>query len=222
MNYICPVHIEKGIQKSSWTLFKTRAKGCVYCTGRYKTTDEFKKELSIINPTIAIIGEYSGSEYPVKCRCKVCNHIWFPIGRSLKNGQGCPNCSTSKGELKVKEFLDIHNINYIQQKTFEGCVDKEKLRFDFYLADCNTAIEYDGQKHFSPVDFANKGNEWANNLFQDNLRKDNIKNTYCKANNIKLIRIPYFEYNHVFDILTSELMDVIFMQEFIVSSETAG
>ena len=73
-----------------------------------------------------------------------------------------------------------------------------------------------------PVDFANKGKEWANNLFQNNVRKDNIKDAYCKDNNINLIRIPYFEYDNIFDILASKLTDVIFMQEFIESSETAG
>ncbi len=222
ISYICPVHADKGIQTSSWTLFKSRAKGCAYCTGRYKTTEDFKKELSTINSMVEIIGEYKGSERPVKCRCKLCNHIWSPIGRSLKNGQGCPNCSTSKGELKVKEFLDIHKLNYIQQKTFEDCIDKERLKFDFYLPNHNTAIEYDGQQHFMPVDFANKGKEWANNLFQNNVRKDNIKDAYCKDNNINLIRIPYFEYDNIFDILASKLTDVIFMQEFIESSETAG
>lgn len=209
ISYICPVHADKGIQTSSWTLFKARAKGCKYCTGRCKTTEDFKKELSTINSTIEIIGEYKGSEQPVKCRCKLCNHIWSPIGRSLKNGQGCPNCSTSKGELKVKEFLDIHKINYIQQKTFEDCIDKERLKFDFYLPNNNIAIEYDGQQHFMPVDFANKGKEWANNLFQNNVRKDNIKDIYCKDNNINLIRIPYFEYDNIFDILASKLTDAI-------------
>ncbi len=211
VNYVCPIHINKGEQASSWTLFKIRANGCAYCTGRYKTTDDFKEEISYINPNIEIIGEYSGSEYPVKCRCKICNHIWSPIGRSLKNGQGCPSCSISKGELKVKEFLDTYKIDYIQQKTFDDCIDKEKLKFDFYLSRNKIAIEYDGQQHFMPVDFANKGHEWATNLFQNNLRKDNIKNNYCKNNQIKLIRIPYFDYDNITNILASKLKDVIFV-----------
>lgn len=211
INYLCPIHTNKGTQSSSWTNFKSRAKGCAYCTGRYKTTDEFKKEISKINFNIKILGTYNGSEQPVKCYCKICKHIWSPIGRSLKNGQGCPNCSTSKGELKVKQFLDTNKIEYIQQKTFDNCTDKEKLKFDFYLPTSNIVIEYDGQQHFMPVDFANKGIEWATNLYNNNVRKDTIKNDYCKNNQIKLIRIPYYDYNRIFEILTSELSDVIFV-----------
>lgn len=211
VKFICPVHINKGVQSSSWYNFKMSVNGCAYCYGRYKTTEDFKEEMNLINPNIEILGEYNGCENQVKCYCKICNHIWSPIGRSLKNGQGCPNCSTSKGELKVKEFLDINRIDYIQQKTFNDCVDKEKLKFDFYLPKENTIIEYDGQQHFMPVDFANKGIEWATNLYNNNVRKDIIKNDYCKENEIKLIRISYLDYDNIFNILASELADAIFV-----------
>lgn len=211
VNYICPIHREKGSLSSSWTHFKSRAKGCPYCTGRYKTTDDFKNEMSIINPNIEILGKYNGSEYPVDCCCKICKHIWSPIGRSLKNGQGCPNCSASKGELKIKDFLDKNNIKYIQQKTFDDCIYKQKLKFDFYLPERNIAIEYDGQQHFMPVDFANKGIEWSTNLYNKNVVKDAIKNNYCKDKQINLIRIPYFDYENIDKILASELSGAIFI-----------
>lgn len=211
VKFICPTHKDKGVQDIVWDHLKTCGVGCPYCTGRYKTTEEFISEMKSINHNIEIIGEYNGSENPVKCRCKICNHIWSPIGRSLKNGQGCPGCSTSKGEIKVKEYLDLNNISYVQQKTFEDCYDVSKLKFDFYLPDYNCIIEYDGEQHFFPVDFANRGIEWANKSFDNNKRKDNIKNEYCKNNGIKIIRIPYYDYDNIEIILASNLLGAIFV-----------
>ena len=208
VKFTCDKHLDKGIQEISWFHLKKCAKGCAYCTGRYKTTEDFITEMSIINPDIEIIGEYTGSENPIDCCCKLCGHLWSPIGRSLKNGQGCPHCSMSKGEIKVKQFLELQKINYISQKTFDDCIYEHKLKFDFYLPDYNIIIEYDGEQHFKPVDFANKGIEWATNLYNKNLKRDAIKNKYCQDNGIRLIRIPYYEYDDIESILTSDLLDV--------------
>lgn len=60
------------------------------------------------------------------------------------------------------------------------------LPFDFYLYDKNIIIEYDGLHHFEPV--KGWGGEEKFKITQEN---DEIKNTYCKNNNITLIRIPY-------------------------------
>lgn len=35
----------------------------------------------------------------------------------------------------------------------------------------------------------------CSNTLQERQRRDNIKNQYCKDNNIYLIRIPYTDYN---------------------------
>lgn len=208
VKFSCNKHLNKGVQEISWFHLKTCARGCAYCTGRYKTTEDFVAEMATINSNIEIVGEYTGSENPVDCRCRLCGHLWSPIGRSLKNGQGCPRCTMSKGEVRIRRFLDSHKTIYISQKTFDDCVYEQKLKFDFYLPDYNTIIEYDGEQHFMPVDFANKGIEWATNSYNKNLQRDEIKNKYCKDNNIRLIRIPYYEYDNIESTLTSELSDV--------------
>lgn len=205
VRFKCKIHLNKGIQDISWYHLKDCTVGCAYCTGRYKTTEDFIREMSNINSDIEIIGEYTGSENSVDCRCKICGHKWSPIGRSLRNGQGCPACTSSKGEIRVKHFLDDNKIKYIAQKTFDDCVYKEKLRFDFYLPDYNVLVEYDGEQHFRPVDFASRGMAWANKIFEYNQIKDKIKNDYCKNNNIKLVRIPYWDFNNIDTILASEI-----------------
>ena len=79
------------------------------------------------------------------------------------------------------------------------------LPFDFYIPDLNICIEYDGEQHFEPVDFGGKGKEYAEKRFKAQQKRDNIKTEYCKNNNIKLIRIPYWEFDNVENILKQEL-----------------
>ena len=49
--------------------------------------------------------------------------------------------------------------------------------------------------------------ERAFNRFVEGKIRDTIKTIYCKENNIKLIRIPYTEYDNIEKILEKELED---------------
>ena len=60
------------------------------------------------------------------------------------------------------------------------------LRFDFFLPKYNILIEYDGEQHFTNSSYYGGENE-----FNKRIEYDNIKNTYCKNNDIFLLRIPY-------------------------------
>jgi len=53
-------------------------------------------------------------------------------------------------------------------------------------------IEYDGQQHFEAVELW--GGEEQLKIQQE---RDTRKNQWCKENNIRLIRIPYTEYNNL-------------------------
>ena len=122
-----------------------------------------------------------------KCKCDCGNIAYFPIG-SLTSGktQSC-GCLVSKGENKIKEILTEAKIPFVQQKKFMDCKDKRCLPFDFYV-NSNYLIEFDGEQHFE------NGRYWGNkDKKEDVLRKDNIKNNYCKQHNIALIRIPYWK-----------------------------
>jgi hypothetical protein len=110
----------------------------------------------------------------------------------LQQKQGCPKCAASKGEKAIENFLISKNIPFETQKTFEKCKDKRKLRFDFWLPNFNTLIEFDGKQHFKPVEFSNCRIR-SKHHFEDTIRKDEIKSRFCLESKIKLIRIAYFE-----------------------------
>jgi hypothetical protein len=67
IDYICPLHENIGIQSCDWAHFKNYKNKCPYCSGRYKTTDEFHNE--ILNQNIIFLSEYRGAEKPLKCMC---------------------------------------------------------------------------------------------------------------------------------------------------------
>jgi len=102
------------------------------------------------------------------------------------HGSGCPKCKESKGERIIRNYIEKIKICYETQKTFNGCKHKRKLKFDFYLPEYNMCIEYDGKQHFELRTY------WGGEEgLKDRQHKDNIKNNFCKDNNIKLVRIKY-------------------------------
>lgn len=117
------------------------------------------------------------------------------------NGKGCPDCApSSKGEIRVKKFLDDCNIKYTRQHTFDDCKDVNLLPFDFYLSECNLIIEYSGQQHYEPIEYFGGEEKF---LIQQ--KHDKIKKEYCENNNINFLEIPYWEFNEIEDILNKKL-----------------
>ena len=66
-------------------------------------------------------------------------------------------------------------------------------------------IEYDGEKHFRVVDFSNKNEELAKKQFKIIQENDRLKNEYAKKHNWKIIRIPYWDFDRIEEILDKEL-----------------
>ena len=140
----------------------------------------------------------SGSQLIWKCQCD-CGNICEVPGVDLRSGNtkscGCQRYN-SYGENKIKALLDINKIIYNQEKTFNDCIfpdTKYLARFDFYLPDYNTLIEYDGRQHFEI------GNGNFDNPIKFELTKqhDEFKNKWAKDNNYNLIRIPYTHYTEL-------------------------
>jgi len=111
---------------------------------------------------------------------------------SLLSGVGCPKCNESRGERKIRQYLEKNNINYIYQCPIKIKNRKKPLYFDFYLPEHKIAIEFDGIFHYK---------DHYKQSLEIQKERDKLKNQYCQENNIKLIRIPYWEYNNIENIL---------------------
>lgn len=273
IEYICNKHQNIGIQNTDWSHLKNY-KGCPYCSGRYRTTEEFKKmifynnveviseyegfekpiqcrcldcgyiwktlpkvissnrsgcpvcgkkkailgetktesqfkqELASINPNIEVLGDYINTHTKILCRCKIDGNKWYAYPANLLNkSAGCPMCTTSLGEYKLLLTLQKMNINYVHQYTIPDLKRVNRLRFDAFCKDKNVAFEYNGEQHYRPVDFANKGEKWANEQFALVQERDAIKKAYCVKNNICLIIIPYWEKDNMEQYISNKMKE---------------
>ena len=198
---ICPEHGEFTQMPHS----HLSGKGCFKCGGTTKLTlEEFKKKSNLVHENKYNYDNvvYKNNRIKIKIICPIHN-LFEQTPISHMNGSGCPKCKCSKGEKKVENFLIKENIKFIQQKKFNDCIGiSNKLPFDFYLQEYNICIEYDGAQHFTPFRY----NEDCINKLKQLQKNDQIKTTYCLNNNIKLIRIPYWDFKNIEEILGKRII----------------
>ena len=153
-----------------------------------KTQEQYIEEVANVNPDIEVMGQYINARTPIMHRCKIDGYEWMTMPYSVLSGYGCPVCSESSGERQIRQWLDKHCIVYEYQKIFDDCRNVLPLPFDFYLPKYNSCIEFDGGQHYFPVNLF--GGEES---FEKTVKHDEIKNKYCEDNDIRLLRIPYYE-----------------------------
>ena len=207
IEFICPIHKDKGIQVRTWDSLKNAKNSCIYCSPTHKMShEEFMESLDErILYQLKVVGKYTGNENDIECKCLKCNRNWTQTANNLKRGNGCPYCNESKGEKEVRRILEKYEIPFNEQHTFDDCRYIKKLRFDFYIEKYNIAIEYQGVQHYEPVRFNGSKNIDENLEFEENVKRDKIKKDYCKKNNIKLLCIHYNDYESIEEIILNEL-----------------
>ena len=144
--------------------------------------------------------EYNGSHSYCIFQCDRGHNPYRSTMSEFLQGSRCPTCKESKGEKKIREKLNEFNINFFQQHKFKDCRFKQVLSFDFYLPEHNLCIEYDGVQHFEIIDIF----DGLDGFIKTKIR-DTIKNEYCKNNGIDILRIPYFKFNEIENILLNKL-----------------
>ena len=207
------------------TIFRTTPKalfscknGCPECQKDSRTgvqllpPQEVVARVRNVNPNVEIIdpNSYSGYNSPLKIKCSKCGHTWSPPYASIiVNGAHCPNCDLviSKGEEKIKYFLELNKINYSAQYIIPECHLKKPLPFDFAIFKDDVVcglIEYQGEQHYYPVDFFG-----GQDKFKTQILRDNIKKAYCADNHIPLLSIPYYKYAKTEQLVKSFLSQIL-------------
>lgn len=179
---------------------------CNKCSKKYRyDKDTYREKIhELYQNEYTVLGDYINANTPILIKHNDCDFQWFVTPCEIIRRNICPSCNKSIGEKRIVKYLKINKINYKEQYTFDDCRNKFLLPFDFYLPEYNLLIEYDGEQHYKPIDFFG-GRE----RFEYQQQNDNIKNNYCKQNNIRLIRIPYWDFSNLEDILQHEISEVI-------------
>lgn len=136
-------------------------------------------------------GNKAGEARYWKCKCKCGNIISIPTTSILQEKIFSCGCARSKGEEIISQILTENQIYFEKEKTFDSCRfedTKRKAKFDFYLPQNNTIIEYDGKQHY-----INTGGFFTEEEVEKIKQRDEYKNQWCKNNKINLIRIPYYD-----------------------------
>ena len=149
--------------------------------------------------------DYINWKIKIKILCNKCNTIFEQTPNKHLCGKGCPRCRESKGEIRTSKYLGTKNIKFTPQKTFETLKYINLLKYDFYLEEFNLLIEYDGIGHYK-ARFGTTSEEKQKNL-EDIQRNDKIKDEWAKANNIPLLRIPYWDYDRIEELIEAFILE---------------
>lgn len=174
---------------------------CPYCNkARPKTDESFKAEVySIVGNEYTVVSKYTTMKDKIDIIHNLCGNMFnMSASAFLNNGQRCPICSESKGEQSIRKYLSEKNINFEKEFSFDDLLSDKgnPLRYDFAILSNNNVvalIEYDGEFHFEK--------QYKNDGFEKLQIHDQRKNHYCKDNNIPLLRIPYWEFDNIEQIL---------------------
>lgn len=139
----------------------------------------------------------------VLCLCDCGHYCEVRIGNLVSgNTTSCGCMRTSMNEAIIQHTLDILNIDYEKEKTFNDLIapSGNPYRYDFAIHDGDEMflLEYQGIQHFCE---AKKGSNLNHKITK---RGDEAKAAYAKQHNIELVFINYFEdtESKLFDILS--------------------
>lgn len=156
-----------------------------------KTEDLINQKFGMLTVICKSDNRTSDNRVKWNCICD-CGNIVEVIAKDLKSGhtQSCGCSHRSFGEIEIEQILNKNNIEFIPQYRF---LDFKNRIYDFALIKNNQVIkliEFDGEQHYHNKEF------WKDGL-KEIQKRDQEKNEYAKTNNIPLIRIPYWEKNHI-------------------------
>ena len=181
--------------------------GCLECYGKFQRDIEYfkNKVFEEVGDEYAVLGEYVKAREKILMKHNICKCEFMITPDSFLNKKTrCPKCHVSKGEDLIYNYLFENNYDFSTQYSFNDCRNKNPLPFDFAIFNdqnnLHCLIEYDGKQHFKSVEFF--GGESS---FKQRKINDSIKDEYCYINGIKLIRIPYWDFDRIDEILKIQL-----------------
>ena len=191
----CVIICDKGHQCTMTASHITEGNGCGKCH-KIKLKEGITR-LSLNEVSNRLLNEgfefldntYKNSNELHTIQCSK-GHIFKHKTATLINGLvGCPNCNNYfRAENKFRGLLESianHKFPKCRPEWLVNPDTKYRLELDCYNADLKLAFEYDGHFHYEV-------RSGLNNNLSKTKELDMLKEKLCKANGVKLIRVPYF------------------------------
>lgn len=164
----------------------TDGSGCTKCFLEERTDDasEFIRKARALHGNRYDYSNvvYTNSKIKVEIICKQHGSFSVQPNTHLVIKVGCPVCTESKGEGRIREFLTKHRIKFIQ----EYRIEPYRYRYDFYLPKLNLLIEFHGQQHYKPVSIF--GGETG---FKKTVKRDKAKREIARRSDYKMMTVSY-------------------------------
>jgi predicted nucleic acid-binding Zn-ribbon protein len=164
--------------------------GCQKCSGVAKYKISEVKKIFLKNNLLLLDKKYINYLTKMNYRCLKCGYYWKISLFNIRNGNGCPKCSSFKREKDVIKILekiypnyklDIHN-----RKLLNG------LEGDIIIHEINTIFEINGKQHYEFHPYYHH----TYDVFEKIKKNDKLKQKIAKQKNYKLIVIPYWIKNN--------------------------
>lgn len=204
--------MKKDYHPSSLVICNNFTKGvkCQYCTSKQTHVYDsfgyhnFSKTMSWHSDNDTSPFRVSlGCNSKYKFVCETCGHEWEAIIHNIVRDRWCPECRSSRGEKRIKQWLDMNNIEYAHDEPYFDDLLSDfniPLRPDFILPEHKVWIEYDGEFHFKPI--------YSEKELQRQQIYDKRKDDYADKHGWKMIRIKYTKFDNIEDILEKELNNI--------------
>ena len=184
-----------------------KSSGCPACSGRIASD---KNRLSILYPEIAKQWHPSRNENLTSHDVTYSSHkeIWWkcnyshewktPVYSRTSTKSNCPICSESKGEKRIRKWLEDNKIIFNPQHVFDDLtgLGGKPLSYDFFLLDLNILIEYQGEFHDG-----NGNNDFTKRNLAKQKEHDKRKKEYSQGKKIDLLEIWYWDFENIENIL---------------------
>lgn len=190
----CPVHGDFQQYMSS----HLQGFGCKKCANE-KHKEIMKDNLEeMLKKFISVHGDkfdyscvnYLRSTSKVCIVCKKHGKFWQTPKAHIQ-GQGCPICNESKGEILIANILTSNNIIFEREYKLPGI--SLPYEYDFYLPEHNLLIEFHGKQHYERISFFHKRQE----DFDRQIFRDVEKREYAKAWKLEYLEIKYDIYENL-------------------------
>ena len=187
---------------------------CPFCAKRdKKSLYDFEKIIKELHPGAKIIESLPLKNSRQKCRilCEKKHKFWTNYDR-VNKGHWCPSCVNRRKQQN--EFSSLISKNGFNIETeVSGLLENKRFRFDCYIKEIKTAIEYDGSYWHSKL--KNNGRDFLKEKqsLENGLNLIRVKDKlFIKAKNetinfvvgiLKIIQKNFFEENFVLKISKS-------------------
>lgn len=204
---MCPEHGEFWQKPNNHLM----GEGCPYCSGNVKLTPEnFIEKAKTVHGNkydYSRITYISGNKVKLDIVCPI-HGIFKQTANGHLHGYGCPHCKTSYGEEQIRKCCEKNGYKIYEDffMNYRGYYWLGLMHLDCCFPKLNLAFEYDGQQHFQPVMWKGSGTiEQAEEEFKQLQQRDILKNQLCEEHGIKLVRIPYWDFNKISDVIAANL-----------------